>query len=1120
MNIFKTPNLELLLCDYGLRKKRYRSACVCAFFSLKDGKTVAATDAMASIYKLYPELVLDDGLPKIHGEWALYGKAYRMGDKDYNLLSVQLDGRVKEVLADFRDIEEEKCFSLEDPQNVKRLLFRDKTSTAGSGICTFFHDLPQDDPARIRYLGKFSDKMLPGFYPDDFSYEYSNCAPADQRIPGVWTDGSSYCLAGFFADGEVYQGKLPVIDVRLISMTGDLNKHELFDNPLNLDTVKFFPEAGLGVMMWHGMMEVDIKNDYTVCLAVDAGLYASKDGEGNIKVPHSSEFIDLALDQLRRNQPPEKPEHRIAEKVKEVVRESREVRRSRYCNIYMEYFNFMTVFQKLPLVIGYAYENAGLEGIMQHNDWDAAVLEKIKNLSPDDPYYRLVNNIPLKEEEGFSRAMSSLLDKHPASLEDQDFLEMPGHDKLEQFVLSQFFLGHIKKPVRLKYRNFGVDCDGDFELPAGIILPQFVEKEFVGGLVRPKGLFCAEGEVVIPGSRLGATPSWHGSINVQNIPRMAVDDIGAGILLAEESFHQLDVIYMPRPDYPVIDEIKQTAMESFEILVPAPDDRIRETEELWKNSEYSAKVRVVPLGRNKDGELYRSLLERMQDDVPVSFWLDEVVVGGAIEPIHLPGELYDVALDDMLAEKMDLDRNTMDFVEGALKRLDKEKQNVLSKVGDKKARAMIEQQFAGAAAEIKANAKKSDVEIMKKSMQAHLSNFAKARETAKSPEVVKQIDDLEKQSKEEFGRVFAMMDLFKTTRQNAEEARKALEKSIDSNVEEAITRNNLGDADFDYLRSTGVRNFPDVYIENREFQEADLSELSFKDSTFDRVTFKGVNFSFTSFEGCTFNGCVFDACTMRSLRFSQCSFLECRVQNAVWDSAVLEDCSLLNCMLIDLNFYEGVIRRLTFETGVWKGGSLTGTKLDILNMSFVEVSDIRMESCTFDYVRFESCQLSGQDWRGSAGESVTFNNGTVTETCLNNTVFNQINIHGDIVVEKLEARECHWHVVVIMENTVMTGGDFTHSVWEDACIRGADLSQGCFRFLVAKDISLTESTVQKADFFHANLLRANMSGTRLGGTVFDEANLFAADFTGSFLEDNSFRGTNLKRTLISLFRDF
>ena len=330
--------------------------------------------------------------------------------------------------------------------------------------------------------------------------------------------------------------------------------------------------------------------------------------------------------------------------------------------------------------------------------------------------------------------------------------------------------------------------------------------------------------------------------------------------------------------------------------------------------------------------------------------------------------------------------------------------------------------------------------------------------------MVKQIDDLEKQSKEEFGRVFAMMDLFKTTRQNAEEARKALEKSIDSNVEEAITRNNLGDADFDYLRSTGVRNFPDVYIENREFQEADLSELSFKDSTFDRVTFKGVNFSFTSFEGCTFNGCVFDACTMRSLRFSQCSFLECRVQNAVWDSAVLEDCSLLNCMLIDLNFYEGVIRRLTFETGVWKGGSLTGTKLDILNMSFVEVSDIRMESCTFDYVRFESCQLSGQDWRGSAGESVTFNNGTVTETCLNNTVFNQINIHGDIVVEKLEARECHWHVVVIMENTVMTGGDFTHSVWEDACIRGADLSQGCFRFLVAKDISLTESTVQKADF--------------------------------------------------------
>lgn len=82
-----------------------------------------------------------------------------------------------------------------------------------------------------------------------------NRAPEDQWLPGYFQGGESYCLEGMSPDQPQLAGCLPTTRMRaFVQRQGADQPFE--EVPLQWDTVWFFPEHALGVVVWHGQCAI------------------------------------------------------------------------------------------------------------------------------------------------------------------------------------------------------------------------------------------------------------------------------------------------------------------------------------------------------------------------------------------------------------------------------------------------------------------------------------------------------------------------------------------------------------------------------------------------------------------------------------------------------------------------------------------------------------------------------------------------------------------------------------------------------------------------------------------------------------------------------------------------
>lgn len=112
---------------------------------------------------------------------------------------------------------------------------------------------------------------FPGL-PRDFDFSLYNRAPVDQQFTGRFAGGEAYRLEGVSADGKPIVGTLPAVAVRaFVQMQGE-GADAARDVALACDTVWFFPEAGIGLMVFRGECEVqdsDALDVATVMLGYD-----------------------------------------------------------------------------------------------------------------------------------------------------------------------------------------------------------------------------------------------------------------------------------------------------------------------------------------------------------------------------------------------------------------------------------------------------------------------------------------------------------------------------------------------------------------------------------------------------------------------------------------------------------------------------------------------------------------------------------------------------------------------------------------------------------------------------------------------------------------------------------
>lgn len=123
-----------------------------------------------------------------------------------------------------------------------------------------FGPLDPSWPQRMRYQPKYDSsykqKYFPG-YPPDFDWHYFLYAPQDQWIDGFFTGDEPFELHNMHPEFPLIKGTLPSVYPRcFINHTIHSSEPEFTELSLNLDTVWFFPEKMLALMIWRGGIEV------------------------------------------------------------------------------------------------------------------------------------------------------------------------------------------------------------------------------------------------------------------------------------------------------------------------------------------------------------------------------------------------------------------------------------------------------------------------------------------------------------------------------------------------------------------------------------------------------------------------------------------------------------------------------------------------------------------------------------------------------------------------------------------------------------------------------------------------------------------------------------------------
>ncbi len=142
-------------------------------------------------------------------------------------------------------------------ENPKQLItsMDDRPDPAG------FSALDPSWPQRMRFQGTYNDdyleKYFPG-YPEDFDWQYFLCAPEDQWNKGYYQCDERFEIHHMHPDIPVIKGKLPGLYARcfLNHVVNKKDERQFSELPLNLDTIWFFPEKLLALLIWRGVIEV------------------------------------------------------------------------------------------------------------------------------------------------------------------------------------------------------------------------------------------------------------------------------------------------------------------------------------------------------------------------------------------------------------------------------------------------------------------------------------------------------------------------------------------------------------------------------------------------------------------------------------------------------------------------------------------------------------------------------------------------------------------------------------------------------------------------------------------------------------------------------------------------
>ena len=259
----KMSELDAPFIDEGMPK------LASEFFTLGNamspqGKPVSALDVSTECADLKKQLhvvgdrywlggITGTSTPEPFSTLALTWKN-AFGGKDFPLNPVG-----KGIEKEKTDIGEEliKMPNIEYPN--KMLTNRGQTPPPAS-----YMPLPLDHPERSQHLGTYDDDWLinyfPG-YPRDLNFNAFNASSTDQRYNKFLSGGEKFEIKNMHYQHPLITGKLPRFNARAFVIKPDIEVENLQEDDLveiktHIDTVTFFPNQLMGMLVYRGTVEV------------------------------------------------------------------------------------------------------------------------------------------------------------------------------------------------------------------------------------------------------------------------------------------------------------------------------------------------------------------------------------------------------------------------------------------------------------------------------------------------------------------------------------------------------------------------------------------------------------------------------------------------------------------------------------------------------------------------------------------------------------------------------------------------------------------------------------------------------------------------------------------------
>ena len=121
----------------------------------------------------------------------------------------------------------------------------------------------EDAPARLAFAGTYDEAWLREGFPGharDFDWRYYNAACPDQQTDIELNGNERYRLTGMHPDHAEIEGRLPGFRARAFARQGE----SFTELPMRCDTVWFFPNAAMGIVLFRGGLAVQDDEASTV----------------------------------------------------------------------------------------------------------------------------------------------------------------------------------------------------------------------------------------------------------------------------------------------------------------------------------------------------------------------------------------------------------------------------------------------------------------------------------------------------------------------------------------------------------------------------------------------------------------------------------------------------------------------------------------------------------------------------------------------------------------------------------------------------------------------------------------------------------------------------------------